>query len=363
MGASKSKRVIPFVTVPIVFNNKGVTTIDVAETATLADARKEVELAAKEFKDLPQDGKFLFLYKGLKCTLRKETTRMWRDAADSESRLTIVIGEQTKVVPVEETGGKEELLDKAEEAVDMADEVTGTITDQLTEETQQIQADGTISVESKLRFELDDASTNILKDLVDIAEAAASVVPAAKLVVMACKTIYDRCQEPSRLRAEILDFLHFIKDIESAIVSGLKNFQAKDPLLSIEKALKEASSLIEASQKRNGFEAWWCAKADRESLRESKDSILKAMDIAKFTMQVNIKEDLVNIMKKDAELYARINCQDKHTAVEKIAADDALKREILSHARLNEKEFNALREGQAQMLQKSRKDDEIVENI
>ena len=138
-------------------------------------------------------------------------------------------------------------------------------------------------------------------------------------------------------------------------MSGLKNFQAKDPLLSIEKALKEASSLIEASQKRNGFEAWWCAKADRESLRESKDSILKAMDIAKFTMQVNIKEDLVNIMKKDAELYARINCQDKHTAVEKIAADDALKREILSHARLNEKEFNALREGQAQMLQNQEK--------
>ena len=158
---------------PIVFNNEGVTTIDVAETATLADARKEVELAAKEFKDLPQDGKFLFLYKGLKCSLRKETTRMWRDAADSDSRLTIVIGEQTKVVPVEETGGKEELLRKAEEAVDMADEVTGTIADQLTEETQQIQADGTISVESKLRFELDDASTNILKDLVDIAEAAA----------------------------------------------------------------------------------------------------------------------------------------------------------------------------------------------
>ena len=76
MGASKSKRVIPFVTVPIVFNNKGVTTIDVAETATLADARKEVELEAKEFKDLPQDGKFLFLYKGLKCSLRKETSRM-----------------------------------------------------------------------------------------------------------------------------------------------------------------------------------------------------------------------------------------------------------------------------------------------
>ena len=152
MGASKSKRVIPFVTVPIVFNNEGVTTIDVAETATLADARKEVELEAKEFKDLPQDGKFLFLYKGLKCSLRKETTRMWRDAADSESRLTIVLGEQTKVMPVEETGGKEELLDKAEEAVDMADEVTGTIADQLTEETQQVQADGTISVRIKATF-------------------------------------------------------------------------------------------------------------------------------------------------------------------------------------------------------------------
>ena len=158
MGASKSKRVIPFVTVPIVFNNEGVTTIDVAETATLADARKEVEWEAKEFKDLPQDGEFLFLYKGFKCSLRKETTRMWRDAADSESRLTIVIGEQTKVEPVEETGSKEELLDKAEEAVDMADEVTGTITDQLTEETQKVEPDGTISVESKLRFELDDAA-------------------------------------------------------------------------------------------------------------------------------------------------------------------------------------------------------------
>ena len=41
--------------------------------------------------------------------------------------------------------------------------------------------------------------------------------------------------------------------------------------------------------------------------------------------------------------------------MEKIAADDALKREILSHARLSEKEFNALREGQAQMLENQEK--------
>ena len=63
-----------------------------------------------------------------------------------QSWLTIVIVDQAKVEPVEETDGKEELLDKAEEAVDMADEVTGTITDQLTEETQKVEPDGTISV-------------------------------------------------------------------------------------------------------------------------------------------------------------------------------------------------------------------------
>ena len=99
------------------------------------------------------------------------------------------------------------------------------------------------------------------------------------------------------------DFLYFTKGIETAVVSALKNFHTKDPLVTIQEALEEASTLIKESQTRTGFKAWWCAKADRESLQEAKDNILKAMEIAKFTMQVNMKEDLVSIMKKDALLY------------------------------------------------------------
>ena len=61
MGGGVSKRVVPTFTVSIVFNNDPVTIIDVAETATLSEARKEVEKAAEEFKELPQHGKFYFL--------------------------------------------------------------------------------------------------------------------------------------------------------------------------------------------------------------------------------------------------------------------------------------------------------------
>ena len=116
--------------------------------------------------------------------------------------------------------------------------------------------------------------------------------------------------------------------IETEVVSALENFQTQDPLVTIRKTLEEASKLIEASQKRTGFKAWWCAKADRESLKEAKDVILKAMEIAKFTMQVNMKEDLRSIMKKDALLYDQLNCDNESTAMEKIKGDEALKKAI-----------------------------------
>ena len=85
MGKRFSKRVVQSFTVTIVFNNKGVTTIDVSETATLSEAREEVELEAKEFEELPQDGKFYFLFKGSKCSRRKESTRTVREAAGLRS--------------------------------------------------------------------------------------------------------------------------------------------------------------------------------------------------------------------------------------------------------------------------------------
>ena len=351
MGGGVSKRVVPTFTVSIVFNNDPVTIIDVAETATLSEARKEVEKAAEEFKELPQHGKFYFLFKGLKCTLHKESTRTVRDAAGPDSLLIIVVAGQTKVVPAEET----EILDTAEEALDTADEIAGGILGATTEETQKVEQDGTITTESNLAFQLDDTSMKILGDVMEGIDAVASVIPAAKLFVGVCKTIYDRCQEPSRLRAEILDFLHFIKGIETAVVSALKNFQTKDPLVTIQETLEDASKLIEASQKRTGFKAWWCAKADRESLQEAKDGILKAMDIAKFTMQVNMKEDLASIMKKDALLYQQLNCDNESAAMEKIKGDEALREEMLSHLKMNEEEFNALKEGQTKLLQNQEK--------
>ena len=353
MGGGVSKRVVPTFTVSIVFNNEGVTIIDVTETATLSEARKEVEKAAEEFEELPQNGTFYFLFKGLKCTLHKESKRTVREAAGPDSRLSIVLAEQTKVVPAGEEPS--EVVDNVEEALDMADEATGGILDTFMEENQQVQSDGTITTESNLAFQLDDASMKILGDVMEGIDAVASVIPAAKLFVGVCKTIYDRCQEPSRLRAEIVDFLHFIKGIETTVVSALKNFQTKDPLVTIQEALEEASTLIEESQTRTGFKAWWCAKADREGLQEAKDVILKAMEIAKFTMQVNMKEDLVKIMEKDKLLYQQLNCDNESAAMEKIMANETLKKEILAHVKLNKEEFDALRKGQAQILQNQEK--------
>ena len=308
-----------------------------------------MELEAKEFEELPQDGEFYFLFKGSKCSRRKESKRTVREAAGPDSRLSIVLADQTKVVPAEKE--PPEVLDTAEEALDMADEVTGGIKDMFTEEAQKVEPDGTITTESSLAFQLDDTSMKILGDVIDGIDAVASVIPAAKLFVGVCKTIYDRCQEPSRLRAEIVDFLHFTKGIETAVVSALKNFQTKDPLVTIQEALEEASTLVKESQTRTGFKAWWCAKADREGLQEAKDVILEAMDIAKFTMQVNMKEDLVKIMEKDKLLYEQLNCDNESAAMEKLMANETLKKEILAHVKLNKEEFDILKKGQAQILQ------------
>ena len=149
MGGGVSKRVVPTFTVSIVFNNDPVTRIDVAETATHSEARKEVELEAEEFQELPQNGKFYFLFKGSKCSMRKESTRTVRDAAGPDSLLIIVVAGQTKVVPAEETRPAE-ILDTAEEALDTADEIAGGILGATTEETQKVEQDGTITTESNL---------------------------------------------------------------------------------------------------------------------------------------------------------------------------------------------------------------------
>ena len=66
----------------------GCTIVELSETASLADARTEVELDAVEIQEIPRD--FLFLYKGIKCPQRKEQTRKVADATGAEARLYIV---------------------------------------------------------------------------------------------------------------------------------------------------------------------------------------------------------------------------------------------------------------------------------
>ena len=107
-GASKTKSAVPTFTVTVVYNNEGCTTIDVEETATLDVARKEIELEADEFAELPQNGSFNFMYKGSKCSKRKECDRLVRDAG-TDARLTIVSSERDQNVAVKEKVVKEEV--------------------------------------------------------------------------------------------------------------------------------------------------------------------------------------------------------------------------------------------------------------
>ena len=95
MGGGVSKRVVPTFWVSVILNDNPVTQIEVAETATLSDARKEVELEAQEFPEIPQEGAFYFICKGCKCSKRKESARTVREAAGPDSLLTIVMAEAT----------------------------------------------------------------------------------------------------------------------------------------------------------------------------------------------------------------------------------------------------------------------------
>ena len=62
--------------------------VELSETASLADARTEIELDAVDIQEIPRD--FLFLYKGIKCPQRKEQTRKVADATGAEARLHVV---------------------------------------------------------------------------------------------------------------------------------------------------------------------------------------------------------------------------------------------------------------------------------
>ena len=73
----------------VVVGDTECTIVELSETASLADARTEVELDAIDIQAIPRD--FLFLYKGTLCSRRKEETRKVADApTGAEARLHIV---------------------------------------------------------------------------------------------------------------------------------------------------------------------------------------------------------------------------------------------------------------------------------
>ena len=72
----------------VVVGDTECTIVDLSETASLADARTEIELDAIDIQAIPRD--FLFLYKGTLCSRRKEQTRKVADATGAEARLHIV---------------------------------------------------------------------------------------------------------------------------------------------------------------------------------------------------------------------------------------------------------------------------------
>ena len=61
----------------VVVGDTECTIVELSETASLADARTEIELDAVDILEIPRD--FLFLYKGIKCPPRKEQTRKVAD--------------------------------------------------------------------------------------------------------------------------------------------------------------------------------------------------------------------------------------------------------------------------------------------
>ena len=381
-GASKTKSDVSTFTVTVIYNNEGCTTIDVEETATLDIARKEIELEADEFAELPQNGSFNFMYKGSKCSKRKECDRLVRDAG-ADARLTIISSEKEqnlaakeevikgKVVK-EKVVVKEEIV-KLPESVEKNKQIkkeeqqkglnnANEVQEQQKNKTKEQITSQNSSITDNKKYQLQTASAAFLegaaKGAVELANCTAVVMPVAFIFVQTVKGIYDLVQQQDKLRVEILNFLDFLNTIESSVINGLKNFQTKEPILLINSKLEDALKIIELSQNRKGFQAFFCAKVDRDRLKSIKASILETMEMAKFTMQVDIKADLLQIMKRDEALYEKLpnNSTTANDALEAMlnAGNEDLKNEILSHLKMQEQdllsELNALKEGQTKIL-------------
>eukprot|EP00943_MAST-04B_sp_MAST-4B-sp1_P006174 g6174.t1 len=341
MGGAATKkqqtRVVPQFTVTILVDGTPIVSIDVCEEATLADARHEILLESEDFTNLPK--KYHFSRNGAPFSLRKETQRTVREFAGSDSRLTLI--------PIKEDvlNTSNTALEKTINIIDTIDEVNNTVVENTTEERQTVQQDGTITKEDEIEtpsfITLDDTSNALLNDVLDGIEVVSEVIPFAKLLVTTCKAIYDRCQEPDRLRAEIQEFLDFVQLIEKSIIKGLNIFQETEPLRIINTALMKGDKIIDESQKRTGFMAWWSAKTDREALIDIKGEIMEAMKIAQFTMQIDTKEDIVKLLEKDDALRNKFSGTSEEAL--KMLFDDGnatLKDEILQHLNLKEDELN-----------------------
>ena len=72
----------------VVLGDAPITWVDVLETATLAEARAEIELNAKEFGDIPHN--FSFLVDGVKFPQRFEAARKISDITGEDGRICIV---------------------------------------------------------------------------------------------------------------------------------------------------------------------------------------------------------------------------------------------------------------------------------
>eukprot|EP00943_MAST-04B_sp_MAST-4B-sp1_P007325 g7325.t1 len=367
-GAStyrSNRKIVPQFTVTIVSNNEAIVTIDLCEDATLADARKEILLEREEFRNLPKDYYFSSR-NGAPFSIRKENSHTVRELAGGDSRLVLIPKKQeenntsesnvkTNDIPTNdlEKGKGEEAedkiettLDNAETATDGVDEVKNTVVDYTTEETQVVEQDGTITTKNEISvpsfIKLDDTSLAILNNALDGIEAFAEIIPYAQFFIKTCKNIYDRCQEPSRLRAEIQDFVHFLKVIERSIVKGLKQFPTEERLKLINNKLIEAAETIKESQSRSTFSAFFYGKADREKFTEIKKDIMDTMTLVNFTLQIDANVNVAKLMEKDEELRGKFETSNtSEDALEDLLQgnSEVLKNEILQHLNLKENDL------------------------
>ena len=417
----RKKKIVPVFTVTVLINDNPITIILVNEDAVLSDARKQIDIAANDFSELNIE--YFFRVSGLRCPLHYEKKYKVREVTGPDSRLSLIPkidnasiktslsndnNQQTSIAVVEtkteianvknttttvapikqqqntkqllkvnEERDPEEIINNIETAIDTTDEVTTTITDNLTEEISKVELDGTITTENETKtlpiIQLDDTSLAILNDVLDGIDVIAEVIPFAKVFITTCKTIYDRCQEPERLRVEIEDFLSFLKIIERNIIKGLQNFQEIEPLKLINGELKKATMAIEDANKRSGFMAWWNSKNDREHLLEIREEIMRLMKIAQFTMQIDMKEDIVKMFAKDDALRMKLMNTSNNNGVETssienalqtILNDSTLKNEILDHLQLNEDDLKFELNEIKQDIQKiDRKQDEMLRKL